>query len=489
MDVPIIPGFYPDPSICRVGDDYYLASSTFEYKPGVPIHRSRDLVSWELVGNALTTDEQLDVSDSPASLGVCAPTLRHHDGRFWLITTNNHHIEQGHTIVHAEHAEGPWSPPVFTAGTIGIDPDLAWDDDGQAVMTWTSFDSRWFGIVQARVDLTTGEIGETPRQLWSGTGLSSPEGPHVFRRGDFWYLLVAEGGTQSGHGVSIARSRSIEGPFESGPANPILTHRSTEHPVQNTGHADMVELPDGTWAMVYLGVRPRGGGAGFHVNGRETFLAGIEWHDGWPTVIEDAFTPAPVDTSIDDHFAQSLAPHWISPRVNLATFTAPAADGGFDVSAAPGNAAVLTRTRDEYWEATVRMSVPSGASARLIVRLDDSHWTGIDVADGAAVARQQIGAHVVDLGEPHVVQSEVAAYVRAVPAPAGHPALQTNPDILVFGIIDGSGERHELGRAAGRYLATEVAGGFTGRTVGLQTLSRTVRLSHFTYTPLSQESA
>lgn len=250
---PVIPGFHPDPSVCRVGDDYYLACSSFEYVPGVPLFHSRDLVHWRQIGNVLDRPAQLRLPwDTPSSAGIYAPTLRHHDGRFWLIVTNVS-SGGGNLLVSATDPAGPWSDPVPLPGVPGIDPDLAWDEDGACWVTVA-------GISQVRIDPYTGETIGEPRPLWSGTpGAKAPEAPHLHHVGDHWYLLIAEGGTERGHAVSVARGPAPTGPFEPCPANPVLTHRSTDDPVQNTGHADLVQAPDGTWWMVFLGVRPRGG--------------------------------------------------------------------------------------------------------------------------------------------------------------------------------------------------------------------------------------
>ena len=169
----------------------------------------------------------------------------------------------------------------------GSAPELSvLDDDGTCYVTYCSTDPDLPGIAQARVDLAAGTLLGDPVRLWSGTGLAFPEAPHLYRREGLWYLMIAEGGTERGHAVSIARSDRPDGPFEPAPGNPLLSHRSTTHPVQNTGHADLVRTADGTWAVVYLGVRPRGVTPMFHVNGRETFLAGVDWVDGWPVVDE-----------------------------------------------------------------------------------------------------------------------------------------------------------------------------------------------------------
>ncbi|NUQ87319.1 MAG: glycoside hydrolase family 43 protein, partial [Glycomyces artemisiae] len=266
---PIVSGFHPDPTVCRVGEDYYLAHSSFEYFPGAPLFHSRDLVSWRQIGNILDRRGQFLRGDGRPSGGLYGSTLRHHDGRLYFVTTNVGH-DMGQTIVSAElvsdtdHANLVWSDPVFVPRAAGIDPDLAWDEDGTCYLTWTGAvrtddDGRSAnGIWQGRLDMKTGEFGEPPYRVWEGSGLAYPEAPHMYRIGDHWYLLLAEGGTERGHSVTIARADRPEGPYEACPRNPVLTHRSTPHPVQNTGHADLVETADGDWAAVYLAVRPGG---------------------------------------------------------------------------------------------------------------------------------------------------------------------------------------------------------------------------------------
>ena len=282
---PVIPGFHPDPSICQAGGDYYLACSSFEYFPGVPIFRSRDLRHWEQAGNALERPSQLVLPESvPGSGGIFAPTLRHHDGRFYLVTSN---FWGGGTLLFtADRAQGPWSDPVVIGWQLHVDPDLAWDADGTCYLTAAGY-LTVAGIEQARLDTSTGALLEEPRPLWSGT-LAYPEAPHLYEIGGTWYLMIAEGGTERGHCVSIARGPSPQGPFAPCPANPILTHRSTTDPVQNTGHGDLVQAPDGSWWLVFLGVRPKGGSPGYHVLGRETFIAPVTWEGGWPVVGEIA---------------------------------------------------------------------------------------------------------------------------------------------------------------------------------------------------------
>lgn len=276
---PILRGSYPDPSICRVGNNYYMVNSTFEYFPGVPIFHSKDLVHWKQIGHVLTHKEQLNLDHVKNMNGVWAPTLRYHDGMFYMITTNV--TGGGNFFVTAKNPAGPWSDPIWIDKN-GFDPSFFFDDDG--TVYYTRHEGREDGsIVQSKIDLKTGKLDGEPKEIWRGTGGAWPEGPHIFKVRGKYYLLIAEGGTEYGHMVTIARSDSPWGPYESNPRNPILTHRDrTDHPFQALGHADMVETPTGWW-MVCLGIRPQGGK--FHHLGRETFLAPVTWsEDGWPVV-------------------------------------------------------------------------------------------------------------------------------------------------------------------------------------------------------------
>jgi len=278
---PIIPGFYPDPSICRHGEDYYIVHSSFEFFPGVPLWHSRDLVNWEQEGYLLTRESQLPLRNCRISGGIYAPTLRCHNGKFYLITTNTH--IGGNFIVTAEDIHGPWSDPVWIDHD-GIDPSLFWDEDGRCYYTGTWIHEDRQGIGQFEIDPETGTKLSDTKIIWHGTGGRCPEGPHMYKRDGWYYLLIAEGGTEYGHMVTIARSKHIWGPFESCPRNPILTHRDDiRSPFQALGHTDMVCDEDGNWWMVFHAIRPTN--AQLHHIGRETMLSPFVWdEDGWPVV-------------------------------------------------------------------------------------------------------------------------------------------------------------------------------------------------------------
>lgn len=302
---PILPGFNPDPSIIRVGDDYYIATSTFEWFPGVQIHHSRDLVNWRLIGHALTRKSQLDMTGMDNSEGVYAPTLSYSDGKFWLCFSNVHACRGGNWmatpcyLVTSEHIEGPWSEPI-AIGSYGFDPSLFHDNDGRKYMLnmlWDGRSGRNFfgGIVLQEFDPIQNKLLGKPKTIFQGTELGCTEGPQILKKDGYYYLVTAEGGTARDHCVTIARSRSIDGPYEVHPDNPILTSRFQEHaPLSRAGHGFFVETQHGEWYLSHLCGRqiPNPEGYqfipkydnGYSILGRESAIQKIHWQDDWPYV-------------------------------------------------------------------------------------------------------------------------------------------------------------------------------------------------------------
>ncbi len=477
---PVVAGFYPDPSICRVGDDYYLAQSSFEFFPGVPLWHSRDLVTWDQVGHVITRTSQFEAGSYRPSMGIYAPTLRHHEGRFYLITTA---VEgpDGQLLFTAARPEGPWSDPVLIPGLDGFDPDIAWTEDGTCLVTFCHIKD-WIpqGIHQAAVNPQTGEVLEEPRLVWPGSGLQWPEGPHLFKRGEWWYLVIAEGGTERGHAVTVARARTAQGPFEGAPHNPLFSHRSSSHPVENVGHSDLVERPDGTWAAVYLGVRTVGWVPRQHVNGRETFLAGIEWTDDWPVYVEDAFTiPAPAH-GFDEDFAQGIGhPRWVSPGLPVTDIATPTPGQGLALKPATAKSGTMSgifaRTRDLLWDAHMTVD-PREGEADVVLRMDERHWYAVRLSAGQATAVVRIGdvEHVGDSAQVAAGPVRVSICAEA--------AWNRGPDDIVLS-VEASDTVVELGRFDGRYLSSEVAGGFTGRVLGVVARAGVPVVHRFVYTP------
>ena len=304
---PIIPGFNPDPSICRVGEDFYLVTSTFEFFPGVPIYHSKNLVNWELINYCLTSDTQLPLQGAVVSKGIYAPTIRYNDGTFFMTTTNV--STGGHFIVHTKDVYGEWSEPAYVDQG-GIDPSLFWDDDGKCYFVSNGLDKdNKVSIYLCQVDPFTGEK-HTPTELISyGCGGRYPEAPHIYKLNGYYYLMLAEGGTEYGHMETMQRSKNIYGPYEACPHNPILSHRDYPGPIQATGHADIIEDQNGNWWLVCLAIRPTGD-THLHHLGRESFLAPLVWDEnGWPVVGNNGTIdfemdgplpgPAPMDACLD----------------------------------------------------------------------------------------------------------------------------------------------------------------------------------------------
>ena len=275
---PIIPGYHPDPSICRVGDDYYLVNSSFQYFPGVPIFHSKDLVNWKQIGNVLDRESQLPLKGASSWLGIYAPTIRYHEGTYYMITTNVGN--GGNFMVTATNPAGPWSEPVWLQQQ-GIDPSL-WFEDGKCYMVSNPDNT----IMLCEIDPKTGRQLTESTPLWRGTGGRYPEGPHLYKKDGYYYLLISEGGTELAHRLTIARSKKITGPYEANPNNPLLTNCSMlgqGMQIQGTGHGDFVQAKDGSWWVVFLAYRNFGGS--YHHLGRETCLAPVEWgRKQWPVV-------------------------------------------------------------------------------------------------------------------------------------------------------------------------------------------------------------
>ena len=354
---PIIPGFAPDPSIVRVGDDFWLINSTFEVFPGIPIYHSRDLVNWELVNYALTRPSQADLSSIKSSDGIHASTIRYHDGTYYIITTNNIDGRMVNFFVTADDPRGEWSEARVLEGAPGIDPSLFFDDDGRAWYVGNRIppDPDFEGQAEIwlqEVDIEAAQLIGERYYLWRGCcGGVWAEGPHIYKRDGYYYLLISEGGTSFDHAMAIAISKDITGPYESNARNPVLTHRhlSYDYPISGVGHADLVELDDGRWYAVALGWRLVNGEHG--ILGRETFLVPVVWETEpyewkeerltWPVFspatgrVELEF-PTPLGKPVqqrdyafrDDFDSSELSLHWNYRRTPASNFAVVDTDTG-----------------------------------------------------------------------------------------------------------------------------------------------------------------
>ncbi|MHA7965529.1 glycoside hydrolase family 43 protein [Paenibacillus sp. CAU 1782] len=467
---PVISGFHPDPSICRWGDDYYLVTSSFEYYPGVPLFHSKDLVNWEQIGHCLTRPEQLDLSRAGSSLGIFAPTIRVNNGIFYMTTTNV--TGGGNFFVYTDNPRGEWSDPIFVDQG-GIDPDLFFDEDGSVYYT-TSLD---MSICQSRIDLATGKRLSECVSIWAGTGGQYPEAPHVYRIGDWYYLMVAEGGTEYGHMETIARSRKPGGPYESNPHNPILTHRSLNKTIHATGHADLVQTPEGAWWAVFLGVRPACYPNKHHL-GRETFLAPVAWsEDGWPTIGDNGtigemmasdglkLQPVAAKPERDDFNGKTLDPSWnFLRKSDSQLWSLTQRDGALSLNGSSATlndvaAPAFVGRRQQHFDcevSTLMTFAPerNGDEAGVTVFMNERFHYEIAVARIVGQTKLILRRRIGSLWK---IENEIPWTSESVVL-----AVKANRDLYTFGYVDGNGQFVSFGSGECSLLSTEVAGGFTG---------------------------
>lgn len=282
---PIIPGFYPDPSICRAEDDFYLVCSSFELYPGIPVFHSKDLAHWEQIACAMTMDNGFHVKADMGNGGIMAPTIRYRDGQFYIICCN--FADRGTFYVTAEDPAGPWSEPNWIEDIPDLDCSLFFDRDGKTWIVYPGNDENednHRGIFLSEYDLDHKRVCSEPKKIWNSALRKAwaPEAPHIYYIGEYYYLMIAEGGTEHFHSVMIARSSSVDGWYEGYPGNPVITHRHLgyHYPIDNAGHADLVDTPDGNWYAVLLASRIIEGQ--YRNLGRETYLCPVEWERGWP---------------------------------------------------------------------------------------------------------------------------------------------------------------------------------------------------------------
>ncbi len=472
----------PDPSVCRVGDDYYLVTSTFEYFPGVPVYHSKDLIHWRLIGYSLSRPSQLPLVRLTRNGGIWAATIRYHDGTFYVVTTNKSE-GHGNFFVHTKDPAGEWSEPLpLDQG--GIDPSLFFDDDGKVYLTSAGSPDCAARICQAEIDIKTGKRLSDIKPLWSGTGGSSPEGPHLYKVNGFYYLMIAEGGTEYGHGETIARSRSPWGPFEANPHNPILTHRNFKaSPIQGTGHADLIRAHDGSWWAVFLGFRPATRMA--HHLGRETFLAPVTWsEDAWPIIngngtitphmeVKTLPQPPPPATPARDEFAQpklalpwnfvrnleprrwSLAerPGWLRLKGSSVTLD--------DTEVPP----VFVGRRQQHFESETTTQIDfqpkrRGEEAGLALRMNDRHHYEFGIKRGDAGGREVYLRYAIG-------SIRTVAAAKSIGAGLVRLRIRSYPEVYRFSYSVGNEPFQDFGGVETRYLSSEVADGFNGVFVGL----------------------
>ena len=478
---PVIPGFNPDPSVCRVGDDFYLVTSTFQYFPGVPVYHSKDLIHWQQIGNCLTRDSQLHLKDAGCSGGIYAPTIRYHDGLFYMVTTNV--SGGGNFYVTAEDPSGEWSDPVWLEQG-GIDPTLYFEGDKTYMVSNPNN-----GIYLCEIDLKTGKRLNESRLLWQGDGGRYPEAPHIYKKDGWYYLMIAEGGTEYGHGITIARSRDIYGPYESNPDNPILSNfrRITQNSeIQGTGHGDLIEDQQGMWWIVFLGFRPQNGS--HHLLGRETFLEPVDWTDeGWPIVngtgtadmqkqvatLPQVEMPKPPVNRLSTGRKEPYFIHLNTPVegnyqfVRDTTLRLKPSQVSLDDAGSPTFIAIRQDKHDFRLETEVELSSATmGDIAGLTVYMENNAHADIYLRQDKSKKNQSI---VVEYSLYGLKYKACEVEVKKGPARLRIDGSKTG---YTFFYRDAKGKWAEAATIDTRLLSTETAGGFTGITLGMFAVSK-----------------
>lgn len=501
---PVLQGFYPDPSVLRVGADFYLVNSTFGWFPGIPVFHSRDLVRWTQIGNAIDRPDQLDFKQLGLSRGVFAPTIQYADGLFYILNTC---VDcGGNFVLTAADPAGPWSDPVWLPDLHGgIDPSLFVDEDGRAWIVnngppvgapryeghraiWIqAFDRKALKTFGPRRVLVNGGVNIATKPVWI-------EGPHIFKKDGWYYLSCAEGGTAEGHSQVILRSKAVTGPYLPNPANPILTQRHLPRdradPITSAGHAQFVTTPDGQWWATFLAVRPYKGDD--YSTGRETFLMPVRWQDGWPRITDPgeaipyvAKAPALPQGSapkqptngafaVRDAFDEATLPrHWMmmrNPRSRWFRLT----NGALRLTARPvglgdnANPSFLAR-RQQHGNASAEAVVAfvperDGDRAGLVALQNDQYWFFLGI-------KQIAGKPVVSVDFRDGPNAPATGRTLAsAPLAAQGPVrlrIAIHGDAYRFSYAGRHGGWRPLHATTTDALTTRRAGGFVGSMLGL----------------------
>jgi alpha-N-arabinofuranosidase len=495
---PVIPGFNPDPSICRRGEDYYLVTSTFEFFPGVPVYHSRNLVNWEILAYCLDRPEQLPLENCRASRGIYAPTIRFHDGIFYLTSTNTNTGKDGRRlgnfIVHTRDIRSPWSDPVYVDQG-GIDPSLLFSGGKAWFCSNGGMEGDPRGIYLCEIDPLTGKKLSPSRRISQGCGDKCTEAPHLYFIGGCYYLLLAEGGTEYGHMAVIQRSRDIYGPYENCPRNPVLSHRKLHrYPIQATGHGDLFEDGRGNWWMVCLGIRILDTQE-LHNLGRETFLVPVKWEDGWPVAGDKGSIapemsgplpgpPEPPCFDIKADFsAKELSLHWNylrNPDLSRyrlekgRLFLAGGAEGLSDMKA------VFTGVRQQAFrmEAVTAVSagIAAGGRAGITAYYNDSYHYDLALERGKEGLAVLVNRRIHDM--------EAVTFSAPLAVREGDVELRISADThwYCFAYRLPGGDWRDCGRAMTAGLCTEGTHfkTFTGVYIGLFSTGTTAGFGGFT---------
>lgn len=470
---------YPDPSICKGQEKYYMVCSSFQLFPGVPLFESEDMVNWKQIGHCITKSSQIALEGVPSSGGIFAPTIRFYNGRYYMVTTND--SCHRNFYVYTDDIYGEWSEPVFVEQG-GIDPSLFFEgEDAYFISNGADEDGK--GCIQiCKIDIATGQKLSESCVLWKGTGGRYLEAPHLYRFGAYYYLIEAEGGTEYGHMVNCARSKTIMGEYESCPYNPILTNRNLDgYMLQGAGHGDILEDENGNWWFMHLAFRQISRWETFHHLGRESCLQPMHWsEDGWPVIGTNGTALLEVDVPDTVSFKEQILSfhktlenlswerEWCYLRIPSKENYKPRKNEiqlcGTKTDLMEAASPTFIGIRQTEFDLDISCLVSSGnQEAGISLYMDEKHHYEIALhpnGDGMEVfAKATIGSLSAKIGSVICEEKEADLRVEA-----------TATQYRFYAIVGGS--KKELGTMETRYLSSEVAGGFTGVLIGLYAVNK-----------------
>ena len=505
---PILSGFYPDPSVCQADGKFYLACSSFQYFPGVPLFESSDLVNWKQIGHALTRKSQIMLEKVPSSGGVFAPTLRFHDGRFYMVTNNN--STQENFYIYTDDIYGEWSEAI-TVDQGGIDPSLLFDGEHAYFISNGQDEHGLNCVMQCEIDIATGNKLTPSKPIWHGSGGRYLESPHMYHIDGCYYLVAAEGGTEYGHMVTYAKADNPWGPFADYPHNPVLTNRNkAPNIIQGIGHGDLICNTQGDWFILTLGFRQIHEWQPYHHLGREVFLTPVSFReDGWFTAGADGTTDESYEIAGD--FAQIRKKSYTFDNtpwdMDWVYLRHPHTENyikeahclmlrGTDTTLDDADSPTFLGIRQKEFNMTVSVDVD------LLTSTDNDNQNNSDnpINSGTALNFEAgLTLYMDELQHYDICVTKFHDGYRAVlklniggvrhtqasiPLPDGQARLSVEADNLEYHFYLLSGENYEsktkLGTAYTKYLSSEVAGGFTGTMIGLYAVGTCKSLALFT---------
>ncbi len=481
---PIVKGFYPDPSVCEANGKYYLVCSSFQYFPGVPLFESDDLVNWKQIGHVLTRKDQVMLEKINSSGGVFAPTIRYHNGRFYMVTTND--TTHQNFYVYTDDIYGEWSDPIYVDQG-GIDPSLLFVDGKTYFVSNGADDFGEGGVVQCEINISTGEKLSQSKCIWKGSGGRYLESPHVYYINGGYYLMAAEGGTEYGHMITYARADNIWGPYIGYAKNPVLTNRNkAPNIIQGIGHGDLIQDKFGDWHILCLGFRQLGIWQPFHHLGREVFLTPVTFHDdGWFTAGTDGTTADSYETKYDgEQIEKKLYTfentdwniEWCYMRhphtENYELGENCAVLHGTDITLDHVDSPTFIGIRQRDFTMTLRCKVEldKGEAGITMYMTENEHYE-------VAIRKTDSGYEVMlklNIGGIKHIQATAPINTNSAKL-----IVHANNYFYNFAYINNEGKEEELGGGGTKYLSSEVAEGFTGVLNGLYAINGTAKFTEF----------